>query len=97
MLTYLRTSRPHCVKRTQKEFRLELAREMMGPALLQKRKDRVSADSMPPSVWFCEWHFPDMLQKRSPQLPILIYLCVKETNKSIAANNVMKVIPSLSV
>ena len=57
----LESESPHCVKRTQKEFRLELAREMMAKHSSRKRKGRLSADSVPPSTQFCKRHFPDLL------------------------------------
>ena len=58
----LETESAHCAHRSQKEFRHELAREMMALHSSRKRKSRSSVESVPPSVCFCERHFPDLLQ-----------------------------------
>jgi hypothetical protein len=52
---------PHCIRRSQKEFRVELAREMMALHSSRKKRARPSLDSAPPSARFCERHFPDVL------------------------------------
>ena len=57
----LETESLHCVRRSQKEFRIELAREMIAQHSSRKRKGRFSVDSAPPSLHFCECHFPDLL------------------------------------
>ena len=54
---------PHCQNRSQKDFRIELARELMSCHTSRKRKIRTSTDSAPPSARFCERHFPDILPK----------------------------------
>ena len=58
----LETESPHCARRSQKEFRIELAREMMAQHSSRKRRSRSSVDSASPSLRFCERHFPDLLQ-----------------------------------
>ena len=57
----LETESPHCVGRSQKEFRLELAREMMALHTSRRKKAHTSVDSAPPSLRFCDRHFPDVL------------------------------------
>ena len=57
----LETETPHCARRKQKEFRIELAKEMMALHSSRKRKGRSSVESAPPSLRFCECHFPELL------------------------------------
>lgn len=57
----LETELPHCAKRSQKEFRVELAREMMALHSSRKKRATNSVDSASPSRRFCERHFPDVL------------------------------------
>ena len=57
----LETESPHCARRSQKEFRIKLVREMMAQHSSRKRKGRFSVGSTPPSLCFCEHHFPDLL------------------------------------
>ena len=57
----LETESPHSAHRSHKDFRIELAREMMALHSSRKRKVRSSVDSVPPSVRFCERHFPNQL------------------------------------
>jgi hypothetical protein len=57
----LETESSHSPNRTQKEFRLELARELMTLHTSRKRRARVSVESVPPSIRFCERHFADLL------------------------------------
>ena len=57
----LETETPHCARRKQKEFRIELAKEMMALDSSRKRKGRSSVESAPPSVCFYERHLPELL------------------------------------
>ena len=57
----METETPHCACRRQKEFRIELAKEMMAQNSSRKRKGRSSVESVPPSLRFCERHFPELL------------------------------------
>ena len=66
----LETELPHSARRSHKDFRIKLAREMMVLHSSRKRKARSSVDSVPPSVRSCERHFPD---PRCPQLPLLLF------------------------
>ena len=59
----LETETPHCASHSQKEFRIELAREMMAQHSARKRKGCNFVDSVPPSSRFCERHFPDLIGK----------------------------------
>ena len=59
----LETESAHCASRSQKEFRIDLAKEMMVQHTSRKRKGRSSVESAPPSSRFCERHFPDLLPK----------------------------------
>ena len=52
---------PHCPKRSQKELRVELAREMMALHSSRKKRAQNSLDSVPPSRCFCGKHFPAVL------------------------------------
>ena len=57
----LETETPHSACRSHKDYRLKLVREMMALHLSRKRGAQSSVDSVPPSVRFCERHFPDLL------------------------------------
>ena len=55
------TATPYCARRRQIEFRIELVREMMAQHSSRKRRGRSSVESVPPSLRFCECHFPKFL------------------------------------
>ena len=60
----LQCDTPHQIILTQKEFRLELAREMLSCYNARKHRKRGRSMAEPsPSLMFNEYHFPDKLEK----------------------------------